>query len=153
MFNCLMNYMNGTSCASLTTPQQNVILDVEVKVTYNMFDKWFIMTVVFSVLNVVALGIAILLWHLQKKKREEYQNFRKHKEKWFNNDTTMLAKFKSQQNAAQNKIIIEEDTQKTTTFDASMIKSAKFPEPKHDSFVEEEKESSFVAHFPEVPKE
>ena len=74
-----------------------MILDVEVKVTYNMFDKWFIMTVVFSVLNVVALGIAILLWHLQKKKREEYQNFRKHKEKWFNNDnTTMLAKIKSQ---------------------------------------------------------
>jgi len=72
------------------------MLDVEVKVTYNMFDKWFIMTVVFSVLNVVALGTAILLWHLQKKKREEYQNFRKHKEKWFNNDTTMLAKFKSQ---------------------------------------------------------
>jgi hypothetical protein len=34
-----------------------------------------------------------------------------------------------------------------------MIKSAKFPEPKHDSSVEEEKESSFVAHFPEVPKE
>jgi hypothetical protein len=33
-----------------------------------------------------------------------------------------------------------------------MIKSAKFPEPKHDSSVEEEKERSFVAHFPEVPK-
>ena len=96
MFNCLMAYMNGTTCASITIPQQNVMLDVEVKVTYTMFDKWFIMTVVFSVLNVLSLGTAILLWHLQKKKREEYQNFRKHKEKWFNNDsTTMFAKIKS----------------------------------------------------------
>jgi hypothetical protein len=92
-----MAYMNGSTCASITTPQQNVMLDVEVKVTYTMFDKWFIMTVVFSVLNVLALITAVGLWHLQKKKREEYQNFRKHKEKWFNNDSsTMLAKIKSQ---------------------------------------------------------
>jgi hypothetical protein len=97
MFNCLMAYMNGSTCASITTPQQNVMLDVEVKVTYTMFDKWFIMTMVFSVLNVLALITAVGLWHLQKKKREEYQNFRKHKEKWFNNDSsTILAKIKSQ---------------------------------------------------------
>ncbi len=70
---------------------------MEVKVTYSMFDKWFIMMIVFSVLNVLALGTAVGLWYLQKNKREEYQNFRKHKEKWFNNDnSTMLAKIKSQ---------------------------------------------------------
>jgi hypothetical protein len=72
MFSCLMSYMNSSTCASVINPEQNVILDVEIKIMYAMFDQWFIVTIVFSVLNVLALATAILLWHFQKKKREEY---------------------------------------------------------------------------------
>lgn len=57
-----------------------------------MFDKWFIITIVFGVLNLLAVAVAIIMFCLQKKKRAEYQEFRKHKEKWFNNDIPMYGK-------------------------------------------------------------
>ena len=107
MFSCLMAYMSGSNCASIVPNYDNIMLNVSIQVQYTIFDKWFIFTIVFSVLNALAIGVAVLLYFLQKKKREEYQDFRKRKEKWFINDNTQFgAKIKLQQIGA----ITEEDT-------------------------------------------
>jgi hypothetical protein len=71
MFACLLNYMNGISCSTLP-PLVNIELTQSMRVTYSMNDKWFVITVIFGVLNFLGIAVAGLLYYCLRKKRLEY---------------------------------------------------------------------------------
>lgn len=71
-------------------------------------------------MNFLALATIGGMYYLQRKKRTDYQNFRKHKEKWFNNSEPMYGKMNKALlpgaalttviSVSQDNVIHEEDT-------------------------------------------
>ncbi|CDW91239.1 sam domain containing protein [Stylonychia lemnae] len=65
---------------------QPIQLRSSIKVVYNVSDKYFILTVTFASLIVVLIAVLITIVVLYKRKRQEYKNFLKHKEKKMKGD-------------------------------------------------------------------
>jgi hypothetical protein len=71
MFSCFMSYMNQTQCKNRSS-FQTIILEKDMKVIYNIADRWFVLTIIFAVLNFIGILCAMGLAYLYKKKREEH---------------------------------------------------------------------------------
>ena len=89
-----------------------MMLEQNMVVTYNISDRWFVLTVLFGVLNLLGILGAVGLAYLYKKKRVEHQKFRKHKEKWFKHDNQYehSRRMLSSNPITDNFVIKEEDT-------------------------------------------
>jgi MFS superfamily sulfate permease-like transporter len=76
---------NGTSAGSVM-PTKTLYLSHEMRVDYQLSDKFFVMTVIFACIDGVALASVVTLLFFYKRMKREHIKFRKHKEKWLNYD-------------------------------------------------------------------
>lgn len=66
---------------SVLQDMQTLYIKQEVKIKYKVSDKWFILTVVFSTLTGVGLMLLLVIALLYRKKKIEYKNFMRHKQR------------------------------------------------------------------------
>jgi hypothetical protein len=73
MFKCLISYLRDqpTDCNSLTPPHP-MTLQQSMRVSYDIADRWFVLTVIFSVLNVLGVGALAALIYFYRRSKQEY---------------------------------------------------------------------------------